>query len=115
MSNSRTINVAVVQAEVATDLAAALQRTSELARAARQDGAELVVFPETWLPGYPMWLDVCRDVALWNHEPVKQAFARYADNCVVVDGASGAALREIASSLAITLVVGISERVENGR
>ena len=28
---------------------------------AAAEGAELVVFPETWLPGYPIWLDVCRD------------------------------------------------------
>jgi nitrilase len=115
MNPSRSINVAVVQAEVAGDLATGLQRTTELARAAKRDGAELVVFPETWLPGYPIWLDVCRDVALWNHAPVKNTFARYAENCVVVDGDSGAELRALASSLEITLVVGVSERVEHGR
>jgi len=42
----------------------------------------LIVFPETWLPGYPAWLDVCRDVALWDHPPVKAVFARLAENSV---------------------------------
>jgi predicted amidohydrolase len=115
MNAPRTIDVAVVQAEVAGDLAAGLLRTTQLARAAKEEGAELVVFPETWLPGYPAWLDVCRDVALWNHEPVKRTFARYAESCVVVDGAAGDELRALAASLEVTLVVGVSERVEHGR
>ena len=110
-----TVNVAVVQAEVAPDLASAMSRTEALARDAKQGGADLVVFPETWLPGYPIWLDVCRDVALWDHAPVKATFTRYAENSVVVDGASGHALRELAASLEITLVVGVSERVDAGR
>jgi nitrilase len=111
----RTVNVAVVQHEVAPDLASALERTRSLARDAKRDGADLVVFPETWLPGYPIWLDVCRDVALWDHAPVKATFARYAEESVVVDGASGHALRELAASLEITLNVGVSERVDTGR
>ena len=115
MSTNKTVNVAVVQAETAADLATGIERTATLASAAKAKGAELVVFPETWLPGYPIWLDVCRDVALWNHAPVKQVYSRYAENAVEVSGDSGNALRELARSLGITLVVGISERVEHGR
>jgi nitrilase len=108
------ICVAVVQAEVAPDLATGLARTRELTAQAAQGGASLVVFPETWLPGYPIWLDVCRDVALWNHAPVKNVFARMAENSVVVDGESGRALSEIAHAHAVTLVVGVTERIEQG-
>jgi predicted amidohydrolase len=104
--------VAVVQAEVAPDLATGIERTRALTAKAAQDGAALVVFPETWLPGYPAWLDVCRDVALWNHAPVKRVFARMAENSVVVGGASGRAIGEIAREHGVTLVVGITERIE---
>jgi predicted amidohydrolase len=62
------IRVAVVQAVVATSLAEGLEQTRTLTAEAAATGAALVVFPETWLPGYPAWLDVCRDVALWDHE-----------------------------------------------
>jgi nitrilase len=106
--------VAVVQAEVAADLAAGLALTSELASQAARGGADLVVFPETWLPGYPAWLDVSRDAALWNHPPVKRVFARMAENSVVVDGASGRSLATIAATARVTLVVGVTERVEQG-
>jgi nitrilase len=112
---SRQMRVAVVQAEVAADLASGLALTAELARAAKNDGAELVVFPETWLPGYPIWLDVSRDVALWNSPDVKRVFTRYAANSVVVNGESGRAIAAIATSLGITIVIGVSERVEAGR
>lgn len=109
-----TVRVAVVQGEVANSLGAALEATRSLAADAAAQGAQLIAFPETWLPGYPVWLDVCRDVALWDHSPVKRLFARYAENSVDVAGASGAALSEIARSSGATLVVGVSERVEGG-
>jgi nitrilase len=109
-----SVRVAVVQSEPAPDLESGLQRTEALVREASGSGATLVVFPETWLPGYPAWLDVCRDVALWDHEPVKAIFARYANNSVDVSGESGQALRAIAARYGVTLVVGVSERVLAG-
>jgi nitrilase len=104
--------VAIVQAEVASDLEHGIERTRALTRNAARDGAALVVFPETWLPGYPAWLDVCRDVALWDHGPVKRVFARMAENSVVIGGDSGRALAEIAREYRVTLVIGITERVD---
>jgi predicted amidohydrolase len=109
-----TTRVAIVQDEPAATLADGLARTRELAARAATSGATLVAFPETWLPGYPAWLDVCRDAALWNHPPVKRVFARMAEHSVVVDGESGRALAAIARDLHVTLVVGVTERVEEG-
>ena len=79
-------HAAVVQAEVAPDLASGLEQTAALTADAARRGARLVVFPETWLPGYPIWLDVCRDVALWNSPDVKAVFTNYANNSIVVSG-----------------------------
>ncbi len=109
-----TVTVSVVQAEVAPTLAEGLERTRRLTAEAVASGAQLVVFPETWLPGYPVWLDVCRDVALWDHAPVKRVFSRMAAESVVVDGESGAALSDIAREAGVTLVVGVTERVGHG-
>ncbi|HVE35465.1 MAG TPA: carbon-nitrogen hydrolase family protein [Gemmatimonadaceae bacterium] len=109
-----TVRVAVVQAEVGRDLDQGLSRTRELTSAAAERGATLVVFPETWIPGYPAWLDVCRDVALWDHGPVKRVFARMAENSVDVAGESGRALGAIAQDAGVSLVVGVTERVSSG-
>lgn len=110
---TRTV-VAVVQDEVAPSLEEGLRRTRELTRRAVKQGAGLVVFPETWLPGYPVWLDVCRDVALWDHAPVKRVFSRMADESVVVGGESGEAIASIARDMGVTLVIGVTERVAAG-
>ncbi|MEP6495829.1 MAG: carbon-nitrogen hydrolase family protein [bacterium] len=106
--------VAVVQAEVAPDLESGIARTRDLTSEAARGGATLIAFPETWLPGYPAWLDVSRDVALWNHPPVKRVFARMARESVVVEGESGLALGAIAREHTVTLVVGVTERVDVG-
>lgn len=111
---STMVRVTIVQAEVSLTLNEGLERTASLTAEAAAQGAQLVVFPETWLPGYPIWLDVCRDVALWDHAPVKAVFARHADESVDVDGASGAALSSIARENNVTLVLGVTEWVTRG-
>ncbi len=108
------VRVAIVQDQVAADLTTGLERTAVLTRQAAQQGAKLVVFPETWLPGYPVWLDLCRDAGLWDNPVVKAEFVRHADNSVSVDGESGRALGRIAAECRLALVVGVSERVERG-
>ncbi|MBA2238911.1 MAG: carbon-nitrogen hydrolase family protein, partial [Lysobacter sp.] len=78
--SEKTIRAAIVQAEVGASLEEGLGLTDAKAREAADRGAKLIVFPETWIPGYPAWLDLCRDAALWNHAPVKEVFARIAEN-----------------------------------
>lgn len=52
-----TIRVAVTQAEPGWfDLAGAVKKTCDLITEAAANGAELVVFPECWIPGYPCWI-----------------------------------------------------------
>lgn len=108
------IKAAIVQAEVAPDLNAGLALTRQLALEAAGQGAQLIVFPETWIPGYPAWLDCCRDAGLWNHSPVKHVFTRIAENSIAVPGPAFDDLAQTAREAKATLVVGISERVAKG-
>jgi len=109
-----TVRAAVVQAEVAPSLRAGLDRAALLVAQAKARGAELVAFPETWLPGYPAWLDVTRDAALWDHAPVKVVYRRMADESVEVGGHASTALGAIARDHHVTLVMGVVERVSVG-
>ena len=108
------IRVAIAQAEVEPTLDTGLEKTLKLIGDASDAGAQLVAFPETWLPGYPIWLDVCRDVALWDHEPVKRVFRRMAEQSVVVPGPITSALGDSAKKARIVLVIGVTERVAEG-
>jgi nitrilase len=109
-----TVRAAIVQAEPPPTLREGLDRVASFVADAAAKGAALVVFPETWLPGYPIWLDVSRDVALWDHPPVKAVFRRMAENSVVVPGDDVDRLARIARDNGVTLVMGVVERVAEG-
>ena len=107
----RNVHVAIVQAApVALDLAASMEKAVAWVRQAAKRGAKLVAFGETWLPGYPVWLDHCPDAALWNHGPAKDVFARLRRNSVEVPGAETERLAALAKELDLTLVIGVNER-----
>jgi nitrilase len=114
MSQSMLTVAAVQAAPVYLNLERSLAKALNLISEAAMKGAQLAVFPETWLPGYPAWLDYCRDAALWNHAPTKKVYARLAENSVVVPSAATEALAAAASEHQLTLVMGIHERVTEG-
>ena len=88
-----TIRVAAVQAApVFMDREASVAKACTLIAEAGANGARPAVFPETWLPGYPVWLDVAPGAALWDHAPAKAAFARLVANAVEVPGPATEAL-----------------------
>ena len=105
------MRVAIVQAApVYLDLDASVRVALEwIARAARE-GATLVAFGETWLPGYPAWLDHCPDAALWNHEATKRVFARLRANSVEVPSATTESLGRAAAEHGVVIVMGVNER-----
>jgi predicted amidohydrolase len=108
------VTVAIVQAEVAPDLAAALgAHRAGRARGTRR-GRLARRLPGDVDPGYPAWLDLCRDAALWDHAPTKAVFARMARDSVAVPGPTLDALGAMARASEITLVVGVTERVDGG-
>ncbi len=76
-------------------------------------GADLVVFPETWLPGYPVWLDDAPAAALWDHPPAKTLFRALRDNSPRVDGPEIDALRAAAERTGSDVVIGIHEKDGN--
>ncbi|MEM6700964.1 MAG: nitrilase-related carbon-nitrogen hydrolase, partial [Bacteroidota bacterium] len=96
------------------DLPACMQKVEQRMKEAAMQGAELVVFGETWLSGYPVWLDYCPKVGLWDHEPTKQAFSRMYRNGVKVPSDEVEQLGKWAKKYQQVLVIGINEVVDRG-
>lgn len=111
----RSVTIGIVQfAPEFMELDASTKKAVSLIAEAARMGAKLVVFGETWLAGYPAWLDHCPEAALWNHEPTKRVFARLRQNSVVVPGAETSYLARAAKSNGVTVVIGVNERVVSG-
>jgi predicted amidohydrolase len=83
-----------------------------IARAAEQ-GVKVLVFPETWLPGYPVWLDSAPGAALWDHPPAKEVFSRLAENSPEIPSPAINRLCSAAEEANLTLVMGLHEREGN--
>lgn len=109
------VSVAIIQeSPVFLDLEASVAKAIRLAEKAARDGARVITFGETWLPGYPAWLDYCSDVALWDHGPSKDVFARLRQNSVVIGGKETKRFAQLAGDHHVTLVIGVNERVATG-
>ncbi|WP_258803633.1 carbon-nitrogen hydrolase family protein [Pseudarthrobacter sp. NS4] len=102
---SEKVRVAAVQAEpVWLDIDGTAEKTVHLIAEAAAGGADLVAFPETWIPGYPVFL--------WSYPVYEQMefVARYHANSPTIDGPQLAKIREAAQRHSITVIVGFSEK-----
>jgi nitrilase len=103
------VTVACVQAEpVVLDREATLDKLDSLAADAAGNGAELVVFPETFVPVYPssVW---ARAFAGWNADGAKATFARIAQNSIAVGSPAERRLGAVAKTHGVWLVTGVNE------
>ncbi|HEV7447303.1 MAG: Nitrilase [Gammaproteobacteria bacterium] len=99
------LRVAAVQAAPAfLDLDATIDKTLSLMREAAGRGAQLIAFPETWIPGYPWWI--------WLNSPAMgmRYVQRYHDNSLIVGSAEFGRLAQSCRELGIWLAVGYSEK-----
>ena len=105
---TKTFRAAAVQAEpVWNDVDGGIDKTIALASQAAAEGADIIAFPEVWIPGYPwfLWLD---SVA-WQSQFVRP----YVDNSIEVGSAQFARIEKAARDAGIAISLGFSER-ENG-
>jgi Predicted amidohydrolase len=109
-SAARSVRATVVQAaSAAFDRERSVDRVAELTTRAAAAGAELVVFPEAFVGGYPKRADFGARVGVRSAEG-REWFRRYHDGAVDVPGPAVDRLGEIARASSVHLVVGVIER-----
>ena len=105
----RAVTVACAQVEpVVLDRDATLAKLEDTAAEAKRNGAELVVFPETFVPVYPssLW---AKAFAGWQNPGAKETFARIAQQSVAVGSAAERRIGAAAAELGVWLVTGVNE------
>ncbi len=109
MNPSGSVTVAAVQTTpVFLDRDATIERISGEILAAAHDGAELVVFGEAVVPGYPDW--VWRRPA-WSD---RDWYLRLYDQAVDIPGPATERLGAAAREAGVYVAVGVTERVASG-
>ena len=104
------LRVAAVQASyVLMDRDATIDRVAALTASAAREGAQLVVFPEVFVPGTPVWIDT---QPIWDGD--EEWFGLLAENAVVIGGPASDRLAAIAAEHGVWLVVGVDEREPHG-
>ncbi|QMW21460.1 carbon-nitrogen hydrolase family protein [Sandaracinobacteroides saxicola] len=95
-------------ASVFMDTAASIAKAVEWIGRAGEQGVDLLVFPEVFLPGFPHWINL--------YPPLVQAGlnARYHAASIAADGPELAAIAEAARQAKLAVVIGFSERGRSG-
>lgn len=110
ISQTREFNVACVQATPAIfDIEKSVDKVIALTRQAADTDCKLVVFPETFIPGYPAGLGFGTVVGS-RTEAGRDQFKEYWLNSMEVPGPHTDRLAECAKENGVFLTVGITER-----
>ena len=105
MTVNNQYKVAAVQASpVFLDANATIDKTIALMEEAAKNGAKVIAFPETWVPGYPwfIWLDA----PAWG----LQFIPEYSQNSIRADGPEMERVKQAAKANNIYVSLGYSEK-----
>ena len=105
-----TVTVAGVQAAyILMDQQACVDKAVTLLHQAAAGGAKIVVFPEAYIPGTPIWID---SRPIWDGDG--DWYAMLVDQAVVVPGQVTEALGAAARTVGAYVVIGVQEREPHG-
>ena len=106
------LTVAIVQsAPVPLAIDDGIAKAVKLAREAIRGGAELVAFGETFLGGYPLWLDEAPGAALWDHPGAKALHRIMLEQAIVANDGRLLRLQELADESGAIISIGAHQRI----
>ena len=100
--------IAVVQAApLFLDIEASVEKACSLIKEASKDGAEFVLFPEAFLPGYPDWI---WNVPIGNMALHQKLYGILLENAVSIGDEHTQKLARAAQEAKVYVAIGINER-----
>ena len=110
------MKIAIVQdGPVFNKLKESVAKTCAHIEAAARENVDLIVFGESWLSGYPVWLDVCKEVNLWDHEPIKSIWAKMFNSSVDISSEELNPIKQLLKENKMYATIGINEKVLSGK
>ncbi|MEM7690436.1 MAG: carbon-nitrogen hydrolase family protein [Pseudomonadota bacterium] len=110
----RTLNVAICQATpIPLAIGDGIEKATRLAREAIEGGAQMVAFGETFLGGYPLWLDEAPGAALWDHPGTKACHQIMLDEAIVPGDERLLPLQELCDESGAVISIGAHERLRS--
>lgn len=111
MANSLTVGMAQI-APVWLQKKETLVKIKDAIAEAAHNHAELVVFGEALLPGYPFWISLT-DGARFNSKVQKELHAHYSRNAIVIEEGDLDEVCILAAQLKTAVYLGLIERAQN--
>lgn len=106
----KKVRAALVQhPPVFLNLPKTLEKVEFLTEESARNGAKIVVFPETWAVGYPVWLDEAPKAALWDFAPAKRLYRYLTANSLRIPSREFDFVCETAKKNEVYMVIGVHE------
>ena len=113
MNKSNFLKVALAQiSPVWLDKKQTIQKIKNTIEEASKEKAELIVFGEALLPGYPFWIGLTNG-ATWNSSVQKEIHAHYVQNSITIEKGELASICNLAKEHRMAIYLGIIERAQN--
>lgn len=113
MSSSNLLKVALAQiAPVWLNKEQTIQKIEQTINEAAKENAELIVFGEALLPGYPFWVELVNG-ATFNSPVAKELHAHYVSNSIMIEKGELNSICALAKQHQMAIYIGIMERAQN--
>ena len=107
------LKVALAQiAPVWLNKTATIDKIAASIKEAAKENAELIVFGEALLPGYPFWLALTEG-ASWDKKVNKELHAHYVRNAIQIEAGELETIQKLAKENSMAIYLGIMERAKN--
>ena len=113
MNTSNFLKVALAQiSPIWLDKKQTIEKIKNTIENASKEKAELIVFGEALLPGYPFWIGLTNG-ATWNSSVQKEIHAHYVQNSITIEKGELDTICNLAKEYKMAIYLGIIERAQH--
>lgn len=114
MADRAKVRAAIVQAApIPLSITQGIAALPALIEPALDQGAQIIAFGETFLGGYPLWLDEAPGAALWDHPGTRALHAILLEEAICIGDPRLAPVQDLVDRSGALISIGAHERVRS--